>query len=274
MAAYTTVMVGEARIDLIADGDLPVATAELYRGVAEAAWAGRLPVAGAGRVLAPVHVALVRVDGETILIDAGQGALAEEGGHGGGLREALAELGVAPEAVTRVVITHTHGDHLLGLLDPTSGTPLPVFVNARHHLPRADWAWVEGFPVEQREGYLGPLRGLPQLTLDGDEDALTRSVRYVAAPGHTPGHRAVLVESGGAAFCFLGDLVHDPALQFADPMRVTAWDALPERTPDARRELAARARAGDWLLAATHAAFPPLGRLAEAVGPGWGWRAG
>lgn len=271
MATYKTLTVGEARIDLILDGDLPVPTAELYQGIPEAEWAGRMPAGDAGTVIMPVHVALVRVDGETILIDAGQGQLAEEGGHGGGLLDALAELGVAPGDVTRVLITHAHGDHLLGLLDPSGGAPAPVFVNARHHLPRADWEWVEGFPAEQRDQYLDPLRGLPGLTLDGAADQPTPAVRYVAAPGHTPGHRAVLVASGGAAFCFLGDLVHDAALQFADPARVTVWDAQPEQTPNSRREVAARALAGNWLLANTHGATPPLGRLAEAAGPGWRW---
>lgn len=274
MATFTTITVGEARIDLIRDGDLPVPTAEIYRGIPEAAWAGRLPAMGAGRVLAPVHVALVRAGDETILIDAGQGLLAEEGGHGGGLRDALAELGVAPGDMTRVLITHLHGDHLLGLLDPSGGESRAAFPNARHHLSRTDWAWVEGFPAELRDAYLGPLRGLPGLTLDTDEEQPTAIARYIATPGHTPGHRAILIASGGAAFCFLGDLVHDPALQFADPARVTAWDAQPERTPASRRALAVAARAGDWRLAATHAAFPPLGRLGAETADGWGWIAG
>lgn len=274
MATYTTITVGEARIDLIGDGDLPVPTAELYNGIPKERWAGRLPAAGASNVLAPVHVALVRGGDETILIDAGQGMLAEEGGHGGGLREALAELGIAPGDVTRVLITHLHGDHLLGLLDLSGGESRPTFPNARHHLSRIDWAWVEGFPAEQRDAYLGPLRGLPHLTLDTDDEPPMPLVRYITTPGHTPGHRAILVESGGAAFCFLGDLAHDPELQFADPENVTAWDAQPERTPASRRALAAEARAGDWQLAATHAAFPPLGRLGEVEGPGWRWIAG
>lgn len=274
MATYTTITVGEARIALIRDGDLPVPTAELYKGIPEELWAGRLPTGEGGNVVMPVHVALVRAGDETVLIDAGQGAMAERGGHGGGLREALTELGVAPGDVTRVLITHLHGDHLLGLLNLSSGEPLPVFTNARHHLSRTDWEWVEGFPAEQRDAYLGPLRGLPHLTLDADADQPSPFVRYVSTPGHTPGHRAILIESGGAAFCFIGDLAHDPALQFADPARVTAWDALPEQTPASRRALAAEVRAGGWRIAATHAAFPPLGRLGEAEGPGWRWLAG
>lgn len=271
MATYTTITVGEARIDLIGDGDLPVPAAELYCGIPEGLWAGHLPAAGADNVLVPVHVALVRAGDETILIDAGQGTMAEEGGHGGGLLEALAELGVAPGDVTRVLITHLHGDHLLGLLDPSGGEPRPTFPNAHHHLSRIDWEWVEGFPAEQREAYLGPLRGLPHLTLDTDEEQPTALARYISTPGHTPGHRAILIESGEAAFCFVGDLVHDPELQFADPSRVTSWDALPEQTPASRRALASEARAGDWQLAATHAAFPPLGRLGESEGAGWRW---
>ena len=97
-------------------------------------------------------------------------------------------------------------------------------------------------------------------------------MRSVGAPGHSPGHRCIVVESGGQTFCFLGDLVHSPVLHFAMPDRVTTWDARPALTPPSRRKLAAEAVAGDWLLAAAHASFPPLGRLAADGADRWAWR--
>ena len=109
-------------------------------------------------------------------------------------------------------------------------------------------------------------------TLDAPDARLTPSLRSVAAAGHTPGHRALVVESGGQGFCFLGDLVHVPPLHFAEPDRVTAWDVRPDLTPASRRRVAAQAVAGAWLLTATHAAWPGLGRLTPTGADGWTWQ--
>jgi glyoxylase-like metal-dependent hydrolase (beta-lactamase superfamily II) len=272
MAAVVTVMVGEARVSLIQEGSLPVPANELFQGFSPADWAGRLPEGDEGEVVVPVHVALIQIDGEVILVDTGLGQNNPEGGEGGQLVPALAELGLKPEDVTRVVITHTHGDHVGGTLDRSGDAIRPAFPRARHHLPRADWEWVEGFPAELRDRYLSPLKALPDLTLDGPDVRLTPSVRLLGSAGHTPGHRCVVVESGGQTFCFLGDLVHHPTLHFAAPDKLTTWDARPELTPSSRRRVAAEATAGDWLLAATHGASPPLGRLTADGADRWTWR--
>ena len=266
-----TATVGDARITLIRDGELTLATAELFPDLPPAAWAGRLPEAGDGQVTVPVHAVLVRVDGEAILLDTGSGAAPDEG-QGGALLPALAELGLMPDDISRVVISHLHGDHVGGLFDRAGDNVGPAFPRARHHLPRAEWDWLQGFPDELREQYLRLLEALPGLTLDAPDDRLTPSLRSIDAAGHTPGHRCLVVESGGQAFCYLGDLVHDPPLHFAEPDRVTAWDEQPERTPPSRRRVAAEAAAGNWLLTAAHAAAPALGRLAPDGPDRWTWR--
>jgi glyoxylase-like metal-dependent hydrolase (beta-lactamase superfamily II) len=272
MTVVATIMVGDARVSVIRDGLLPVPANELFQGFSPDDWAGQPPEGGAGEVVVPVHVALIQADGEVILVDTGLGQNNPDGAEGGRLVPALASLGLKPEDVTRVVITHTHGDHLGGALDRSGDAIRPAFPRARHHLPRADWEWVEGLPAEQRDAYLSPLKALPELTLDPPDIRLTPSVRLLGSAGHTPGHRCVVVESGGQTFCFLGDLVHHPALHFAEPDKVTAWDARPELTPASRRRVANEAVAGDWLLAATHGAAPTIGRLAAAGEDRWEWR--
>jgi glyoxylase-like metal-dependent hydrolase (beta-lactamase superfamily II) len=254
------------------DGSLVLPIDELFNGFTPEECAGQLPEAREGQVIAPVHVALVQVDGEVILIDTGMGTASGEEGQGGALVPTLAELGLKPEDVTRVVITHTHGDHVGGALARSGEALRPTFPRARHHLPRADWEWVAGLPAEMRDQYLPLLQALPNRVLDAPDVHFTPSVRSVGAAGHTPGHRVVVIESGGQVYCFLGDLVHNPPLHFAAPERVTTWDAQPELTPLSRRRIAAEAVAGDWLLSAAHGAFPPLGRLVADGDGRWTWR--
>jgi hypothetical protein len=52
------------------------------------------------------------------------------------------------------------------------------------------------------ELYRQVLAALPQPVLDAPDARLTPSLRSVVAAGHTPGHRALVVESGGQGIGF------------------------------------------------------------------------
>jgi glyoxylase-like metal-dependent hydrolase (beta-lactamase superfamily II) len=266
-----SITVGDARITLIRDGELDIATAELFNGPAPGTLANQPPDAGDSLVTIPVHVALVQVDDEVSLIDTGLGTVPAAGERGGQLGGALGVLGLTPAAVTRVVITHLHGDHIGGIFSGTGDTAQLAFPRARYHLPRADWEWATSHEKEKYPRFVRRLARLTDPVLDAPDDRLTPSLRSVDSAGHSPGHRCLLVESGGQGFCFLGDLTHLPSLHFAEPDRVTAWDSDPTLTPPARCRVAAQAVAGDWLLAAPHADFPALGRLAPAA-EAWVWQ--
>jgi glyoxylase-like metal-dependent hydrolase (beta-lactamase superfamily II) len=264
-----TLTLGEARITPIHDGELDVPGDRLFKDLPRAAWAGALPDAGGGLVTVPVTVVVAEVDGEVILFDTGLGEVRAPGRRGGALGPALARLGLSPAAITRVVISHAHGDHIWGAVTPAGE---PAFPNARYHLPRPDWEWLQRFPKNPGNAVLAPLARAGLLALDEPAAQLTPSLRSLDTAGHSPGHRCLLLTAGGRAFCFLGDLTHYPPLHFAQPERVTAFDYKPALTPDARRRIARQAVAGDWLLCAAHAPFPSLGRLTPAGADSWTWR--
>ena len=71
------------------------------------------------------------------------------------------------------------------------------------------------------------------------------------APGHTPGHAAVLVSSGRQQLLYVGDAIVHPA-QFGHPEWVCAFDLSPEETVRTRRQLLERAAADGCLLAGYH----------------------
>jgi glyoxylase-like metal-dependent hydrolase (beta-lactamase superfamily II) len=76
--------------------------------------------AATDQVILSVNALMVKGDGRLILIDAGTGPEWH-----GALQDSLKLAGIAPRAVTDVLITHSHGDHVNGLLDPKGGLAFP-----------------------------------------------------------------------------------------------------------------------------------------------------
>jgi glyoxylase-like metal-dependent hydrolase (beta-lactamase superfamily II) len=153
-----------------------------------------------------------------VLVDTGLGPLDFEGRGtliGGRLPHALGGLGVRPEDIDVVALSHLHADHSgnLGRL----GSGLPAFPNAHVYVGRGDWEYF----VDERRGEvpigdhtIAALEAYDRAgrlhRLDGDLD-IAPGVRRLAAPGHTPGHSVYAVQDGGDRVLLFGDAMYCPA---------------------------------------------------------------
>lgn len=129
----------------------------------------------------------------------------------------LTVSGILPEAITDVILTHTHLDHTLGLLAGAQ----PSFPNARHYLGKNDWENLSNMEDVERH----PLEVLEKaglLTLvDGPLD-LGDGLMLLPAPGETPGHQMVLFKNADGESYIVGDLFHHP-MEFVEPERCPIW---------------------------------------------------
>lgn len=118
--------------------------------------------------------------------------------------EQLAELGIAPDRVSIVGISHYHFDHigqaasfpdatlLIGAHDwaAVSANPPAPGINAAPFAP-----WLSG--------------GAKADPVTGDRDVFgDGTVRMLDMPGHTPGHHSLLVKLKGRTILLTGDLAH------------------------------------------------------------------
>lgn len=263
------IKVGDATVTALNDGQFD----------ADLGWVTGLPAAEADamlretfRVLPPritVSCFLVRMGGRSILVDAGAGgAMGHVLGHAAAR---LAAIGVAPESIDTLLITHAHVDHVNGLLNAEGGAMFPNADLFIHAAETAFWLNQEVqakapesaqpfFGIAQRA--LAPYAERTRLVRDGEE-ALPGIVA-VHLPGHTPGHSGWRIASGDATLLIWGDIVHLPGLQFARPEAGMAFDI------DGDLGRATRARALDMvatdrlLLAGMHLDFPTFGHVRRA----------
>jgi len=198
--------------------------------------------------------ALARADGLT-LIDAGTGeAWGPNFGHA---RLALRNAGFAPADVTRVLLTHIHGDHALGLLDgerdyfPHAEIWTPARELAFYTNPKARAAAPEPllgvFAIADQlaAAYGGRVKSVA----DGN---VLPSVEALPMPGHTPGHTGYLIRGEGEDLLLWGDLLHVGELQAPDPELGIIFDLAPETAAKSRRDILARASDEGWIVAGGH----------------------
>jgi glyoxylase-like metal-dependent hydrolase (beta-lactamase superfamily II) len=97
-----------------------------------------------------------------------------------------------------------------------------------------------------------------RLILMDDTADIEPGIHYVPALGHSPGHRAVQIESGDARLLHIVDAIHMPLQLSALDIAPFDWQQ-PDIAMATRRALLARAESENLLLLAYHFPFPGLG---------------
>jgi glyoxylase-like metal-dependent hydrolase (beta-lactamase superfamily II) len=255
-ALSVEVELGELTVTMLSDGEtaMPVTHLRGADGDALADLTGVDLVEGKLRL--PVRAFLVRGPEGCLLIDAGAG----DAWHPslGRLDEAMVAAGVSPWAVTAVALTHTHVDHLGGLV--TKGGEAAFANAARVFVP------TEELTAFRDEPLMIPV--LPRLMPLEQGDGPMRGVTAVNAPGHSPGHMAFLVEGRMLVW---GDLVHHAGVQFAAPEVTWAFDDDPLRARMSRLALMEQAVEAGWIVAGAHLPGPGIGWV-DRAGAGYAFR--
>jgi glyoxylase-like metal-dependent hydrolase (beta-lactamase superfamily II) len=270
---------GDITVTAINDGTLALPV-ELT--VPEEVWRPEIDADAEGKVPVDIHVLLVQTDDATILIDVGL----DEPGSGWdqrflqewpgsrrtpGVIAGLATVGIKPQDVTHVLLTHTHFDHVVGLAAEHEGQLVPRYPNAHVVLGRADWenAPKEHLQPEQR-ARIGAVAEAGLLDLLDGEREIVPDVTMIPAPGESPGHSITRISSNRETLYAIGDLVHFAA-EVEHPDWMVPW-ASPKQMSPSRRDLLDDAVSTDALVVFSHENFPPWGRIVPNKGSGFRWQ--
>jgi len=211
-----------------------------------------------------VHVYVVRSEGRTFLLDTGIGPASAPAhawtGIEGSLPTELADAGVDPLAIEFVLISHVHDDHLGWNV---TGAATPTFPNARYVINRADWELMaDATDEEDREIFaavLEPLQRGGVIDLSESAFEVTPELRLEHAPGHTPGHQVLAIDSASERALLSADLVNHP-VQLHQPGLAGASDMDPERANATRISWLERIEREGPVVAPAHFA-EPFGRI-------------
>ena len=220
----------------------------------------------------PLNVVVVRSGERTILVDAGLGLEFPDFQTAGRLARRLEFAGVELGAVTDVVLTHMHMDHIGGLLGDAIGSRLRPDLQVHVAAAEAEfWQSPDFTHTQMPQGIPDALRSAAARFLDQycsqirpfeAEHELAPGVLAQRTGGHTPGHSVVRLASGGDRLTFAGDAVFQVA--FEHPEWFNGFEHDPEEAARVRRRLLQELASTREALVATHLPFPSVCHVAEA----------
>jgi N-acyl homoserine lactone hydrolase len=114
----------------------------------------------------------------------------------------LASIGVAPEDVRHVVLSHLHMDHAGGVR---------FFPSSAMHVQKAEYRWALHPDAVGAPGFLRSDFDHPEVEydlLEGDAE-IVDGVHVVVTAGHTPGHQSLVVDLPSGRFLVTGDCAYE-----------------------------------------------------------------
>lgn len=266
---YFRQAVGEFEVTALFDGynDL---SPELLQGLAPEKVRALLArqAIGPERIPTAFNAFLINTKHHLVLVDSGAGHCVPQ--TAGQLIPNIRASGYTPAQVTTIFLTHMHLDHVCGLVD-ASGKAL--FPNATVYVTQAEADfWLDprteaSAPENAKEYFaiaqhsLAPYKDSGRLKTFVPPASPIPEVQTSYAIGHTPGSAVYRFASKGSAISFIGDLIHNAAVQFAHPEVVIRFDVDPNKARQARNEAFTKLAAdGEWV-AAAHLPFPGIGHI-------------
>ncbi|MEU6678663.1 MBL fold metallo-hydrolase [Streptomyces sp. NPDC046925] len=273
-----SLQLGETKVTYVPDGAVQLTPRGWLPGTTDEDWAARPEyLDDTGHLAAGIGGLLVEHGDRALLIDAGFGPQsfpAEPGSaigaiRGGALLDNLAALGRSPEEIEAVAFTHLHTDHIGWAWHPAPDSDAPPFTRADYLVAEPEWSrrhLLEAHGTSKEQ--LAALAPKVRTTTDGQEIFPGVRVRFV--PGHTPGHAAYVItsggrDSGGQRLIAFGDALHSP-VQIARP----EWSAAPDhdsvQSADFRRRLIGELREPGTIGFGIHFADVVFGRVGTEEG--------
>ncbi len=263
--------IGQYQLYSIETGTFALDGGAMFGVVPKTLWEKVIVPDEKNRIDMAARALLLMGEGRRILIDVGNGAKfndklkaiykIDESRYT--LRGSLARIGLGPEDITDVILTHLHFDHAGGSTYRDNGTLKPTFPNARYYVQREQWEAANN-PTERDRASFFPDDFMPLyeqgiLHFTEGEGEILPGITCRVCHGHTTALQAPVISDGKTTLLYCADLV--PTSAHVSLPWIMAYDLRPLVTLEEKRRILTQAAEEGWILFFEHDAKVETVRL-------------
>ncbi len=262
MVEVKSAPLGSFRLFFLHDGEFWLDGGGYFGVVPKVIWSKLVTPDEKNRVVLKSNPMLIKTPSHNVLVDPGLGNKYTEKQkkiwkikNEPSVVESLAAIGLTPDDIDVVVLTHLHFDHSGACTRfDEAGRVVPTFRRAKHFIQRGEWEDAT-HPDERTKGtyflenYV-PLQeaGLVEF-LDGDAE-IVPGVSVVVTGGHTKHHQIIFARSQGKTAVYLGGIVS--SVNHIKIAYTMAFDLYPVEVMEWRRKLYPKAIEENWIICLEH----------------------
>lgn len=200
----------------------------MFGTVPKVLWEKTNPADAQNRIAMEARALLLKSADRNILIDTGNGTdfVAKYGEKigskfaemyavdesGPNLIASLAKLGLTPDDITDVILTHLHFDHAGGSTKAEGERIVPTFYKAQYHVQESNYLTAKNPNVREKASYL-LMNYKPMIEagilkfIDGNKKNYLPNVSLIVSNGHTVGHQVVQIADDTKQLFYCGDVI-------------------------------------------------------------------
>ncbi|MEN9917912.1 MAG: hypothetical protein RL662_348 [Bacteroidota bacterium] len=230
-----------------------------------------------------MNILLLKKDDRIILFDTGTGTSNLIVSTAGCILTSLEEVGISPDQITDIVLSHGHFDHIGGLVNNEGKSNYP---NANIYISEIEYeSWTSKNPdfskskwlnKVETEGMSRYLKGIleiikPQVILLTDGETILDCITIKITSGHSEGHIITEITSQGQSLFCIGDVVHYDALLLPRPEWGTMYDWDFDLAIKTRIEILETLSSKASLVFGYHFPYPGIGYIRKTGETSYQW---
>ncbi len=254
--------VGKYKLHVVNSGSFALDGGAMFGIIPKSLWQKSNPPDEKNRIPLVTRNLLLTSESKKILIDTGMGdkwdvrskEIYRIDQSENSMESSLKSIGITPEGITDVILTHLHFDHAGGGVKHENGKFIPAFPNAKYHVQKRNYEWAVS-PSERDSGsYIKknfiPLMDEGVLNLIDGEQNFDNEIEFMIVNGHTFAQQILKISDSSNTILYCADMF--PTSSHVSLPYVMGYDLQPLVTVEEKKKILPVAIEENWKLFLEH----------------------